>query len=384
MKNRISLVALIFSLGLAYALVAQSAATGSLWVHAEPGIQIFLDGKLQGVTKAEAGGLLLQDVPAGSHSLKAVKEGFAAKTLTFSLKAGEAKVVQLPKFTASSKSKGAQSAPPPPPTVLYVFLPETRLSADIQISLDNQVIGAISKTAPCVKQEISAGDHAAVGEIKPQQAAGKTGRVKKFAAGATGGPPAPPKTLNFRSATEEKLYLKIETGLFAEDGLEMGMAPEAEAKNFVENCPAAGPPQPPAPATPEPAKQQSAPAPAAAQPSSGSETEGLHQPSPGKSLVYIVRPSSVGFAVKFKVSIDGKEIGFTRGGNYLEAELDPGNHEIISSAENSETLTLTAAPGQIYFLEQKPTMGALKARNKLIQLDSEKGKDALSKCKKRD
>ena len=251
MKPRISLVALIFSLGLAYTLVAQAAATGSLWVHAEPGIQIFLDGKLQGVTKAETGGLLLQDIPAGSHSLKAVKEGFAAKTLTVSLKAGEAKVVQLTKFTASTKSKSAKSAPPPPPTVLYVFLPETRLNADIQISLDNQVIGAISKTAPCVKRELSAGDHAAVGEIKPQSGQGKTGKLKKFAKGAVSNPPAPPKTLNFHSATEEKLYLKIETGLFPEDGLEMGMVPEADAKTYVENCPEAKPPQP---TTPEPAK----------------------------------------------------------------------------------------------------------------------------------
>ena len=247
MKTRISLMAVLFSLGLSSALLAQSAGTGALWVRAEAGTQVFLDAKFQGVATEELGGLVLPKVPAGSHSLKAVKTGFAAKTVTVTLKPGEARIVQVPKLVPA---KGA-AALPPPPTILYVFLPGTKLTADIQISLDNQVIGAISKTAPCVKRDLSAGDHAAVGEIKPQQGQGKTAKLKKFTMGAVSAPPAPPKTFNFHSAAEEKLFLKIETGLFQEDGLEMGLVPEAEAKAFVENCPEAKPPQP---TTPGPAK----------------------------------------------------------------------------------------------------------------------------------
>jgi hypothetical protein len=155
--------------------------------------------------------------------------------------------VQVPKLVPA---KGA-AALPPPPTILYVFLPGTRLSLDIQLSLDKQGIGAISKTAPCVKREITAGDHAAIAELKAQPAQGRAGKLKKFASGAVAAPPAPPTTFNFRSAAEEKLFLKVETGSFQEDKLEMGLVPEAEAKNFIENCPEAKPPQP---TTPEPAK----------------------------------------------------------------------------------------------------------------------------------
>ncbi|MFC1707283.1 SUMF1/EgtB/PvdO family nonheme iron enzyme [Planctomycetota bacterium] len=69
-----ALVALIVLLLLAWPLLAQE--TGYIQVVCEPGVKIFLDGDLKGVTSSDVDGLILQNVSAGKHTLRAVKEGF--------------------------------------------------------------------------------------------------------------------------------------------------------------------------------------------------------------------------------------------------------------------------------------------------------------------
>jgi formylglycine-generating enzyme required for sulfatase activity len=51
-------------------------ATGFIQVKCDPGVQIFLDGNLKGITNADVGGMIMQDVPAGRHEIRAVKPGF--------------------------------------------------------------------------------------------------------------------------------------------------------------------------------------------------------------------------------------------------------------------------------------------------------------------
>ena len=55
---------------------AQESASGFIQVKCDPGVQIFLGGNLKGVTNADTGGLILQDVPAGNHEIKAIKPGY--------------------------------------------------------------------------------------------------------------------------------------------------------------------------------------------------------------------------------------------------------------------------------------------------------------------
>jgi len=49
---------------------------GHIQIKCEPGVEIFLDGNNRGATRSDVGGLILQDVPSGKHTLKAVKEGY--------------------------------------------------------------------------------------------------------------------------------------------------------------------------------------------------------------------------------------------------------------------------------------------------------------------
>jgi len=52
------------------------ADTGFIQVKCLPGVQIFLNGKLKGITSADVGGLIMQDVPVGRHDIRAFMPGF--------------------------------------------------------------------------------------------------------------------------------------------------------------------------------------------------------------------------------------------------------------------------------------------------------------------
>lgn len=100
----------------------------------------------------------------------------------------------------------------------------------------------------------------------------------------------------------------------------------------------------------------------------------------GKALVYIVRPSSFGFAIKMTVTCDGEYVGTTAGKRYIYTVLSPGNHLFVSKAENKSELSIVLEEGKTYYLEQQVKMGLIKARNKLVRLDEVEGRNKLSKC----
>jgi hypothetical protein len=104
-------------------------------------------------------------------------------------------------------------------------------------------------------------------------------------------------------------------------------------------------------------------------------------PPADMALVYIVRPSAVGAAIRMGVTCDSVSIGSTSGMRYLYAFVKPGKREFISTAENTDELLLVVEAGKTYYIEQVPTMGILYARNKLKRMDDEAGRKKLAKCK---
>jgi len=103
-------------------------------------------------------------------------------------------------------------------------------------------------------------------------------------------------------------------------------------------------------------------------------------PPEGKALVYIVRPTTLGTAIKMGVTCDGKYIGGTGGGRYIYTIQDPGSHVFVSKAENTSELPIVLEAGKTYFLEQKVKMGIIKARNNLERLDDAEGNAKLGQC----
>lgn len=101
-------------------------------------------------------------------------------------------------------------------------------------------------------------------------------------------------------------------------------------------------------------------------------------PEDGKALVYVVRPSSLGGLVRFNVFVDNEspdsEMGYTRGAQYIHFNMTPGEHDILSVAENTARVKVKAEPGDIIFIEQEPQMGVLYARNGFFTLPDYIGK----------
>lgn len=101
-------------------------------------------------------------------------------------------------------------------------------------------------------------------------------------------------------------------------------------------------------------------------------------PKSGNAIVYIVRPSSLGGLINFKVYVDEKipeqKKGSTKGGQYIYFELEPGDHQIISQAENKAYVNVTVQAGDIVFIHQEPVPGILFAQNKVFKLHDYEGK----------
>lgn len=101
-------------------------------------------------------------------------------------------------------------------------------------------------------------------------------------------------------------------------------------------------------------------------------------PEEGKALIYVVRPSAIGGLVRFNVFVDNElpdsEMGYTRGSQYIYFNLNPGEHELLSVAENTARAKIMVSSGDIIFLEQEPQMGILYARNGFFTLPDYMGK----------
>jgi hypothetical protein len=107
-------------------------------------------------------------------------------------------------------------------------------------------------------------------------------------------------------------------------------------------------------------------------------------PENGRALVYIVRPTSLGILVDFNVYLDTKEpeskMGCTHGLQYIYFNLEPGEHLILSKAENWAEIVVSAAPGDILFIQQEVNMGFFVARNSLSILSDYEGKYHVKNC----
>lgn len=101
-------------------------------------------------------------------------------------------------------------------------------------------------------------------------------------------------------------------------------------------------------------------------------------PEPGKAIVYVVRPSALGTLIRFNVFLNDQEaqseMGYTRGNQYIYFSVPPGNHKVLSKAENWAEQLLNVKAGDVIFIQQDPQMGIIMARNALLQLDEVTGK----------
>lgn len=104
-------------------------------------------------------------------------------------------------------------------------------------------------------------------------------------------------------------------------------------------------------------------------------------PPAGKANLYITRTSTLGFAVLFQVHVDGELAGSIAADTYLLFEVDPGEHKIsVTTQESQDLLRVNAQSGGNYFVDVVPKFGWLAARAALVQLSDEEGRAAVMKA----
>lgn len=92
------------------------------------------------------------------------------------------------------------------------------------------------------------------------------------------------------------------------------------------------------------------------------ETKPEIKPKSDKATIVVYRHVSFGGMVVFSTYIDNKLAGQTKMKSYFIAEVDPGEHYIVTSAENNSCAKINTEAGKVYYLNVIPHMGVMKAR----------------------
>lgn len=97
-----------------------------------------------------------------------------------------------------------------------------------------------------------------------------------------------------------------------------------------------------------------------------------------KALIYVLRPTIIGYKINSKLAVDGEWKGVNRGKTYFFFTVEPGERYFCSESENQDYLKLNVEAGKTYYLQQKVEMGLWKARTNLVVMTEEEGKKKLA------
>lgn len=112
-----------------------------------------------------------------------------------------------------------------------------------------------------------------------------------------------------------------------------------------------------------------------------SENAKNQQPPEGKSLVYVYRISSLGFAVGLNVSLNNQMLGTFYPKKFYLCTLNPGKYVFTGHGENEDDIVMTVEPNKRYYIEARPKMGFATARIELELHDQVEGNQDIQKCR---
>ncbi len=106
----------------------------------------------------------------------------------------------------------------------------------------------------------------------------------------------------------------------------------------------------------------------------------LGEPTEDMALVYIIRPSKLGWAIKFWTFADDQILGVTKGKCYTYALVPEGEHLFWAKAEDTSTLEMEVVGGRTYYLKQTARMGFNKARVNLSITNEAEAQETFEKA----
>ncbi|MFM9052064.1 MAG: hypothetical protein ACKOKF_07080, partial [Bacteroidota bacterium] len=108
----------------------------------------------------------------------------------------------------------------------------------------------------------------------------------------------------------------------------------------------------------------------------------IEPPVPGKSVVYIVRPSIYGAAMNFTYLDSAILLGRCPGPSYIRYECDPGHHLIWARAENRDYVEAELAQDKVYFILAYVGTGMIKAQVDLIPVNPSRDSKEMERIMK--
>ncbi|MBI5208184.1 MAG: DUF2846 domain-containing protein [Candidatus Firestonebacteria bacterium] len=103
--------------------------------------------------------------------------------------------------------------------------------------------------------------------------------------------------------------------------------------------------------------------------------------SEDKALVFILRPSFIGFMVPFRVYLDNKPIGLTKGKTYFFFYASAGKHILKTVAGNTTEIELTLVSGKKYYIKQNIILDKIAPKNNAVLISEEEGEEIIKSTK---
>jgi hypothetical protein len=92
---------------------------------------------------------------------------------------------------------------------------------------------------------------------------------------------------------------------------------------------------------------------------------------PGMAVIYVVRDYPDFTELQSMIYLGDKLILKTYPGTYYRWEVPPGPHHIRGAAFDTGAITVSGAPGMIYFVQQRVTVAFMASPNSFFQLVAE-------------
>lgn len=105
-------------------------------------------------------------------------------------------------------------------------------------------------------------------------------------------------------------------------------------------------------------------------------------PAPsGSALAYFYRPPEIhGSALTLHITDKGAEIATLKNGQFTVVPLEPGHHELSTSATRRETIAIDATAGETYYLRYTMVLGATKNTRVFARAYAEDAVPELRDC----
>lgn len=81
-----------------------------------------------------------------------------------------------------------------------------------------------------------------------------------------------------------------------------------------------------------------------------------------KARVFFYRPSSIGFAIRPGVRLNGEKVGTAEPLGFYFVDRQPGKYEVLIITETEKTLTLVLERGDVRYVRLSPQLGIFMGR----------------------